>query len=485
VVANDSGANPVAQLKLKPRGDHRSEARLKNDAPLVGTGPALHRVSDPLSKSPGQFSGVAAATKQPDKKRKEGRELFERVWVKDDSRSHGGDGLGPVFNAQSCVACHNLGGPGGAGGLDRNIEIATATDALAEGSGYFYSFSMDFGAGRFEYRLGPDSTGSSRRRSLGDAALLARIHPGFREGISTVLHQYGIDPAYQAWRQLVPGLHGSTLIRTSQRNPPPLFGAGLIDAIPDEVIEAAARRRSVGAAQVKGRVSRLKNGRVGRFGWKAQTATLADFVRSAAAGEIGLEIPRHHQAADPRLPGLAAKGLDMNEGECEALVEYVRSLRTPAPVEPVDDREPASSKTGEATFKGLGCASCHMPDLGNAKGIYSDLLLHDMGPQLADSDSYSVFDDEPSVPERLPVAGRARAESGLATIREWRTPPLWGIRDSGPYLHDGRAATLAEAIILHAGQGAPAARRYVELSSRRKQQLEAFLLSLAAADAQR
>ena len=63
--------------------------------------------------------------------------------MKNDSRSHGGDGLGPVFNGQSCVACHNLGGPGGSGGVDRNIEIATASDALGEGMGYFYSFSMD------------------------------------------------------------------------------------------------------------------------------------------------------------------------------------------------------------------------------------------------------------------------------------------------------------------------------------------------------
>ena len=298
-----------------------------------------------------------------------------------------------------------------------------------------------------------------RRRSSADGALLARIHPGFRDSNSTVLHQYGIDPAYQAWRGLVPGQHGSILIRISQRNPPSLFGAGLIDAIPDEVIEAAARRRFAGAPQVKGRVSRPNGGRVGRFGWKAQTASLADFVRSAAAGEIGLELPRHHQAADPRLPGLAPSGLDMNEGECEALVEYVRGLPLPGAMEPVDDRDPASPTTGEATFKSIGCAGCHMPDLGNVKGIYSDLLLHDMGPQLADSDSYSVFAGEPAQPAGLPVAGRVRAESHTASSREWRTPPLWGIRDSGPYLHDGRAATVSEAIVLHSGQGAPAARR--------------------------
>jgi CxxC motif-containing protein (DUF1111 family) len=79
----------------------------------------------------------------------------------------------------------------------------------------------------------------------------------------------------------------------------------------------------------------------------------------------------------------------------------------------------------------------------------------------------------------VPVADRARADVGTASLREWRTPPLWGIRDSGPYLHDGRAKSLSDAIVLHAGQGAQAARRYAELSPRRKQQIEAFLLSLA------
>ena len=301
----------------------------------------------------------------------------------------------------------------------------------------------------------------------------------FETSNSTVLHHFGTDPAYHAWRGSVPGRHGTILIQSSERNPPALFGAGLIDAIPDEAIEAAARRKSPGAAQVKGRVSRLKDGRIGRFGWKAQTATLDDFVRSAAAGEMGLEVPARHQAADPRLPGLAATGLDMDESECDALVDYVRSLPLPVAIKPADDRDAAQWKAGEATFKSIGCTACHMPKLGDVEGIYSDLLLHDMGPQLADTDAYNVFVGEPSQADGLRVPDRVRTETGTASVREWRTPPLWGIRDSGPYLHDGRAATIAEAIRLHAGQGATAARRYAELSPRRKQQLEAFLSSLA------
>jgi RNA polymerase sigma factor (sigma-70 family) len=407
-----------------------------------------------------------------------GRELFERVWSRDDPRSHGGDGLGPVFNGTSCVACHNLGGVGGAGGVEHNIEIATVNDQLNQGMGYFYSFSMDFGAGRFEYQIGNAPGGAAGRGNRLDARAAVAVHPGFKESPSVVLHSYGTDPDYNTWRALVPGQHGTILIRTSERNPPPLFGAGLIDSIPDEVIEAAARRKVVGNGAIRGRVSRLKDGRIGRFGWKAQTGSLKEFVISAAAGEIGLEVPARHQAADPRLPGLAAPGLDMNQDECDALTQYVRGLPLPVALKPADDGDVAQVKSGERLFRTIGCASCHLPRLGNVESIFSDLLLHDMGPQLEDSASYSVFVGAPA--EIMPNRDQDQATGGSATIQEWRTPPLWGLRDSGPYLHDGRAETIEQAILLHAGQGTLAARRFAELSPHRKRQLMTFLNTLAA-----
>jgi CxxC motif-containing protein (DUF1111 family) len=276
------------------------------------------------------------------------------------------------------------------------------------------------------------------------------------------------------------GQVGEFALVRSQRNPTALFGAGLIDALPAEVLEDAARVKHPGRSEIAGRVSRQKDGRIGRFGWKAQTATLAEFALSAAATEIGLEVPGHHQAADPRLPGLGAKGLDMAETECSALVSYVRGLPAPVVREPADEAEASQVKAGEATFRSIGCASCHLPKLGDVEGIYSDLLLHDMSPRLADTGSYGVFVAEPAGANGPAAAGGPRGESAGATVQEWRTPPLWGLRDSAPYLHDGRAATVAQAITLHGGQGAASAQRYAQLSSRRKQQLEAFLMSLSA-----
>jgi CxxC motif-containing protein (DUF1111 family) len=345
--------------------------------------------------------------------------------------------------------------------------------------GYAYSFSMDFGAGRFEYRMGGMPENPSQFQSRAGSRLLTAIHAGFQDSRSVVLHRYGTDPTYNAWSESVPGRHGLISIRSSERNPPPLFGAGRIDRIPDEAIEAVARRKSPGAAGVKGRVSRLKDGRIGRFGWKAQTATLEDFVLSAAAGEIGLEVPGRHQAADPRLPGLAAAGLDMNQEECNLLIDYVRSLPAPVVTNGADDKDAAQIKAGEATFKAIGCAQCHLPKLGQVEGIYSDLLLHDMGTQLADADTYTVFAGESSRVDRSEPGARTRPASDTTSAREWRTPPLWGLRDSAPYLHDGRALLIEQAIILHAGQGASSSLRFAQLPPRRKQQIEAFLMSLA------
>jgi CxxC motif-containing protein (DUF1111 family) len=411
-----------------------------------------------------------------------GRELFERVWVTNDPRSHGGDGLGPVFNGSSCVACHNLGGSGGAGAVGKNIEIVTATDGQGNYVGYAYSFSMDFGAGRFEYRMGGVPQSKSPLQNRIDSRLLSTIHPGFQGARSVMLHRYGIDPTYNAWSESVPGRHGSISVENSERNPPALFGAGRIDSIPDEVIEAAARRKPSGPLFVKGRVSRVKDGRIGRFGWKAQTASLEDFVLSAAAGEIGLEVPGRHQAVDPRLPGLAPAGFDMNQEECNLLINYVRNLAVPIVTRGADDKEATQIKAGEATFKAIGCANCHLPKLGQVEGIYSDLLLHDMGAQLADADTYTIFSGEPPRADSAEAGARTRAAADASSAREWRTPPLWGLRDSAPYLHDGRAAGIVQAISLHAGQAAPSARRFAELPPRRRQQVEAFLTSLAAPD---
>ncbi|HEX8202311.1 MAG TPA: di-heme oxidoredictase family protein [Isosphaeraceae bacterium] len=498
-----------------------------------------------------------------------GRELFGREWLPGDSRSHGGDGLGPVFNDSSCVACHNAGAPGGAGPASKNVDILTAFSTAQQPPQLAVSQPPGFLAKALEALTGIEPPKSPppvvrSRPEPPDTTELVKVHAGFRTARSVVLHRYGTEADYESWRLAMIGLghfgarsfpggltrdqraqteldqvkmvsqfratggrsqgrFGSFILTSSQRNPTALFGAGRIDAVPDAILEAAARARHPGFPEVVGRVSRQKDGRIGRFGWKAQTPSLDDFVRTACAVELGLEVPGHAQGGLPRAPEAKAKGLDLTDDQCAALVAYVGSLPRPIEARPTGSAERRQVAAGTELFGRIGCATCHTPTLGDVDGIYSDLLLHDLGPELGDTGAYGVFVPDSSEPDfvdpaeppadtpppvvdviaigaqTIPVSGfegttttvettapaatppaSAPRPTGPAMRLEWRTPPLWGLRDSGPYLHDGRADTIEQAIALHGGQATAVARNYFALSAPDRMQLQAFLKTLVA-----
>ena len=144
-----------------------------------------------------------------------------------------------------------------------------------------------------------------------------------------------------------------------ERNTPALFGLGQIDEIPSDELVAVAESQP---ADVRGRVSRTKQGRIGRYGWKAQIPSLHEFVRAACANELGLEVPGHSQARSPLDPTSKPEGFDLNEEECDALVAYMRSL--PAPVA-VDLSGPQGTKdmlAGRVLFAELECTVVPRPD---------------------------------------------------------------------------------------------------------------------------
>ena len=134
----------------------------------------------------------------------------------------------------------------------------------------------------------------------------------------------------------------------------------------------------------------------------------------------------------------------------------------------------AQAAAGKKLFSAVGCADCHTPTLGTVDGIYSDLLLHQMGRELVGGGSYG----EPPVPDD-PDSDDDESPSPS----EWRTPPLWGVADSAPYLHDGRASTLEEAIKMHAGQGQRSARKFASISKEEQDNLLGFLKTLRAPNA--
>ncbi len=387
----------------------------------------------------------------------DGRTLFVHDWTANDALAKGGDGLGPVFNAASCAACHQMGGVGGAGGLKHNVTVFTVQRAA----------KTDEGKPR-EGVVHASGTLPVFQETLKDVdpSLPAVARPSLQEVTSLPNHRNSCIPLPRE-------------VHLSQRNTPALFGAKLIDEIPDRVIIANERAQRItwGMAPIRlenvpvGRAIRLADGRVGRFGWKGQTASLAEFVQAACANELGLGNPGQAQPRPLSKRDYKAPGLDLTQEQCNQLTAFVASL--PPPVECVPEEAVAreNAAAGKKLFSSIGCADCHTPNLGDVEGIYSDLLLHRMGRDLIGGGSYG----EPPPPESpgfIPGEG--------PQPEEWRTPPLWGVADSAPYMHDGRAATLEAAIQLHGGQGLRSQQRFSRLSPAEQAQLIAFLKTLRA-----
>ena len=185
-------------------------------------------------------------------------------------------------------------------------------------------------------------------------------------------------------------------IDVGQRNTPALFGASVIDAIPDEAILANERNQRLksglfdinGDIVPAGRAARVGHNRVGKFGWKANIGNLSEFVRVACANELGLGNPFQAQPVSLSKPDYRPRGLDLTDQQCDQMTAFIASLPRPQEVTPAAPAEAARASAGKKHFKQIGCANCHLPDLAEAQGIYSDLLLHEMGDELGGGGSY-------------------------------------------------------------------------------------------------
>jgi CxxC motif-containing protein (DUF1111 family) len=383
-----------------------------------------------------------------------GHDLFEHTWTAKDPKSPDGDGLGPVFNANSCVACHNQGAPGGGGSLDNNVVT--------------YSVRLP-GQKPREGVVHANATRGFKRETLRD------VHPELPDITRPTLEQLVRVPNSNSNERLI---RMPTGVVVSQVNPPALFGSRLIDAIPNRILiaEEKSQRLKWGNAPTGkdefpvGRVSRLPDGRVGKFGWKAQTATLSDFVQAACANELGLGNPNQPQPRPLNKPDYVPVGLDLTQEQCDQITSFVASLPQPVERALCDEKGCENAAAGKKLFSTIGCADCHTPNVGSVEGIYSDLLLHRMGAEMVGAGAY--YEVVVPIPDSDPNAGPQPSE--------WRTPPLWGVADSAPYMHDGRAATLEDAINFHGGQGKHAAQRFSQLGKTERGQVIAFLKTLRA-----
>jgi mono/diheme cytochrome c family protein len=318
-------------------------------------------------------------------------------------------GLGPLYNERSCFACHNS---PTAGGMGEN------------GLGIVHR------VGRFD--------GRSFDPLVGRGGPVARSHSAAQP-----------DSACK-WETGIPA--AANLI--SLRNATALFGLSLIEAIPDAAILVGANSRN----STRGRPNHVRDAlgreRIGRYGWKADIGTLEQFVAVAFRNELGITSPL---APEDLIPAqaectTAPRLLLEDDGTLvQAVVAYVASLPPPTSAVTPD-------RAGGALFAAIGCQGCHTPTL-NAKNttvlLYSDLLLHDMGPTLADG-----------------------VVQGDATGADWRTMPLWGLGTRERLLHDGRATSIAEAVLAHDGEAASSAVAFRQLTQEKRDTLLSFLSSL-------
>jgi mono/diheme cytochrome c family protein len=391
-----------------------------------------------------------------------GRELFEHDWQPHDPLAHG-DGLGPVFNATSCVACHSQGGVGGGGDFAHNIRnfevLPNRRDTrLVTGTVHFFA------------------TEAGHRESLN---LLRQRFPVVKGQTIPPPPQAEGHCGYSAGPTVIPDFDP---VRTQDIQPTALFGAGWIDRISSRSITHSQLSQSLATVAKEfqldfgsvptGRVRVLADGRIGKFGWKAQFATLEEFVAAACANELGLGTPRTEQVKPLGRPNYPVAAPDLDITQFRALVAFVDTL--PRPVEALPDApaQRAAAVHGKDLFSSIGCAACHVPDIGGVKGVYSDLLLHSIDDKTASgggSGGYGVeLPPDATLPPDLPKPD------------EWRTPPLWGVADSAPYLHDGSARTLRDAILRHGGDAKAVREAYKRLSHTDQEALVAFLRTLRA-----
>lgn len=343
------------------------------------------------------------------------------------------DGVGPLFIRSSCGACHEEGGRGP--GLVQKMVVVEA-----------------------------DGT-----TPAADQSALAFGHT-IRQGLAAGATQPIVPP------QDLP-------IKKSIRVGMPVIGRGYLEAIADAEIERVAAEQASRSDGIHGQIHRVtftsvpnpdtsfssfeqgQTGIIGRFGMKARIATLDDFTADAFQGDMGMTTPMRPVEL-PNPDGLAddqRAGVDLGIEHVDQITFYLRRIAIPRRVGLTDE--------GRALFAQVQCAACHVPELatradypiaqlaGIQAPVFTDLLVHDMGPELADG----VTDGD---------------AASVANGRSWRTAPLIGLRFYRTYLHDGRAHSVEEAILAHGGEATISIDAFRELDANARQTLLDYVEAL-------
>ena len=416
-----------------------------------------------------------------------GNGLFRKLWVSSPSSTLASDGLGPLFNARSCQRCHIKDGRGhppedfddnnvsmflrvsimDPDGVPDDAAIAEIVDYVATLPDPTYGTQLqDFAVQGHasEYTLG--ITYRDETVTLADGTEVSLRHPTY------TADNLGYGPLAE----------GAML---SPRVAPQMIGLGLLEAIPAADILANADPDDIDNDGISGRPNivwsvEYDKPMLGRFGLKAGNPTIMQQSAEAFAGDIGISSPLfpagEGECTTQQSACLAAihgdgdaRGTEIDAEGMELVTFYSRNLGVPAR----RDVDNPQVLRGKQVFYNTGCTACHTPSFVTHRLVdqpeqsfqliwpYTDMLLHDMGADLADN----------------------RPEA-RATGREWRTPPLWGIglteQVSGHtyFLHDGRARSLLEAVLWHGGEAQQQRDTVVKMSTGDREALIRFLESL-------
>ncbi|MDB5387942.1 MAG: thiol oxidoreductase-like protein [Planctomycetaceae bacterium] len=423
-----------------------------------------------------------------------GLELFVHRWEPHDKLAGGGDGLGPVFNGHSCVECHFQGGMGGGGSNGHNVqsfEILPNQFRPVVFSGVIHSFANEL----------------DLKESI--ASLESALNPGkIRVGQWKVRNN---EVTFRSSREI-------DATRTVAINTPALWGLGLIDQISDQALMHlpfpkplrvpsyptssnthatsshshsksphatghpthfttghttpvdSTHLQQVPPGLMVGRLRMLPKGH-GKLGWKGQFATVHEFVAAACANELGLSNGYAAQIKPGSFQPDPQAAHDLNSKQVQALVDFVKCLPAPQQQIPDDQGQQTIVARGTQLFNLIGCANCHIRNVGPAKGVYSDFKLHKVVNLNVKEIAY--YHDANLKLEFEPP-------QDYPHLAEWKTPPLWGVADTAPYWHDGSAKTLEDAILAHADEAQPVTMAFCSLNESDQDSVIAFLETLRA-----
>jgi len=403
-----------------------------------------------------------------------GNSFFRNPWVEAPASTKARDGLGPLFNTNACQGCHLKDGRGHPPAVDTPsvslfLRLAVPHDAVKDAD-----ILRTNG-----FKPHPVYGAQLQTSALPGAKPEADLVLSWTKRIEVLADGTEVElrePVYTIENPNYGPLGDNLLI--SPRVAPPMIGMGLLEAIPAETVAAMADSDDTNGDGISGRVNQVwdiasQQTVPGRFGWKAAEPDVHQQSMGAFAGDMGLtsSLKTVTDCTPSQNCDAWANGGDpeVTDKIADFVTFYSKSLAVPAR----RDMGSATVQQGARLFNETGCADCHTPtyvtgvnpqrpDLSSQTiWPYSDLLLHDMGPALAD--------------------GR---DEFLADGNEWRTAPLWGVglaQQVNPlagFLHDGRARTLEEAILWHGGEAQPASDRYRQMMVKERNALIEFLTSL-------